>query len=139
MGSPGQGSSLASQKPPSQMRMHGQNSPPGRPYSLRSRFSFLLSCRLESVTAREPAGMHAVAAVLRFLFLGLGSVQSMLFLRVGVVLAVMLMACFAVRGAEELRPNDEDAKLNAVFQEYLKELFRREPLTATRLGEHALD
>ncbi|MGO9109681.1 MAG: DUF885 family protein, partial [Thermoguttaceae bacterium] len=55
------------------------------------------------------------------------------------VLAVMLMACFAVRGAEELRPDDEDAKLNAVFQEYLKELFRREPLTATRLGEHALD
>src|SRR5271157_5805704 len=153
MGSPGQGSSLASQKPPSQMRMHGQNSPPGRPYSLRSRFSFLLSCRLESVTAREPAGMHAVesvtarepagmhavAAVLRFLFLGLGSVQSMPFLRVGVVLAVMLMACFAVRGAEELRPDDEDAKLNAVFREYLKELFRREPLTATRLGEHALD
>ena len=74
---------------------------------------------------------------LRFLFLG--SDQSMLFPRVGVVLAVMLMACFAAHGAEELRPDDEDAKLNAVFQEYLKELFRREPLTATRLGEHALD
>ena len=63
----------------------------------------------------------------------------MLFPRVGVVLAVMLMACFAAHGAEELGPDDEDAKLNAVFQEYLKELFRREPLTATRLGEHALD
>ena len=42
----------------------------------------------------------------------------MLFPRVGVVLAVMLMACFAAHGAEELRPDDEDAKLNAVFQEY---------------------
>src|SRR5271157_3193858 len=35
----------------------------GRPYSLRSRFSLVLSCRLESVTAREAAGMHAVVAV----------------------------------------------------------------------------
>jgi len=63
----------------------------------------------------------------------------MLFPRVGVVLAVMLMACFAAHSAAELGPDDEDAKLNDVFQEYLKELFRREPLTATRLGEHALD
>src|SRR5271166_4559029 len=74
---------------------------------------------------------------LRFLFLG--SDQSMVFPRVGVVLAVMLMVCFAAHGAEELRPDDEDSKLNAFFQEYLKELFRREPLTATRLGEHAFD
>ena len=63
----------------------------------------------------------------------------MLFLRVGMVLVVVLMACFAVQGEEELGPEDEDAKLNAVFQDYLKELFRREPLTATRLGEHAFD
>ena len=44
------------------------------------------------------------------------------------------------RVAEEAsRPAEEDAKLGAVFQDYLKELFRREPLTATRLGEHAYD
>ena len=63
----------------------------------------------------------------------------MLFLRVGVMMAVMLMACVVAHGAEELRHEEEDSKLNALFQEYLKELFRREPLTATRLGEHSFD
>jgi uncharacterized protein (DUF885 family) len=33
----------------------------------------------------------------------------------------------------------EDARLNAAFQDYLGELFRREPLTATRLGDHTQD
>jgi uncharacterized protein (DUF885 family) len=55
------------------------------------------------------------------------------------VLAVMLMGFFVVHGEEDFRPDGEDARLNAVFQEYLDELFRREPLTATRLGQHAHD
>jgi uncharacterized protein (DUF885 family) len=33
----------------------------------------------------------------------------------------------------------EDAKLDALFREYLDETFRREPMSATRLGEHAFD
>ncbi len=34
---------------------------------------------------------------------------------------------------------EEDARLNAFFQNYLDALFRAEPLTATRLGEHKYD
>src|SRR5262249_41049247 len=33
----------------------------------------------------------------------------------------------------------EDVKLYAFFDNFLKDLFRREPLTATRLGEHTHD
>lgn len=63
----------------------------------------------------------------------------MRFRRSGVVLGGILMVCLTASAAEERRQSDEDAKLNAVFHDYLKELFRREPLTATRFGEHAFD
>ncbi|APW62583.1 DUF885 domain-containing protein [Paludisphaera borealis] len=33
----------------------------------------------------------------------------------------------------------EDARLNALFRDYLTETFHREPLSATRLGEHGFD
>ena len=55
------------------------------------------------------------------------------------MLGTMLMSANVVRAAEAERPSEEDAKLSAIFQDYLKELFRREPLSATRLGEHAFD
>ena len=60
-------------------------------------------------------------------------------LRGGLVLALFVMTCTLVPGAEKPRQADEDAKLSAFFEEYLKELFQREPLTATRLGEHGFD
>jgi uncharacterized protein (DUF885 family) len=34
---------------------------------------------------------------------------------------------------------DEDTKLTAFFKEYLEELFRQQPLEATRLGDHRFD
>ena len=42
-------------------------------------------------------------------------------------------------GEAATAPAAEDARLNALFHDYLKELFQREPLTATRLGEHGHD
>ena len=42
-------------------------------------------------------------------------------------------------GEAATEPAAEDARLNALFHDYLKELFQREPLTATRLGEHGHD
>lgn len=44
-----------------------------------------------------------------------------------------------VHAGDGAQPAGEDAKLEAVFRDYLRELFRREPLTATRLGEHEHD
>jgi uncharacterized protein (DUF885 family) len=55
------------------------------------------------------------------------------------MLVITLMSGVDAHGAPGSPMDDEAARLNAVFQEYLKELFRREPLSATRLGEHAFD
>ncbi|MBV8486698.1 MAG: hypothetical protein JO161_00330, partial [Planctomycetaceae bacterium] len=63
----------------------------------------------------------------------------MRFLRTGLVLVVMHMMATQVPSADEPRPNSEDAKLAGFFQDYLQQLFRRQPLSATRLGEHAFD
>ena len=51
----------------------------------------------------------------------------------------MIIMNGAVVNAEDAPPAGEDAKLDLVFQNYLRELFRREPLTATKLGEHSHD
>jgi uncharacterized protein (DUF885 family) len=45
----------------------------------------------------------------------------------------------STRAGEPARPAGEDEKLEAFFQDYLREVFRREPLAATRLGEHSQD
>ncbi len=55
------------------------------------------------------------------------------------VSAMLIMGGAFVHAEEATRPAEEDARLNTVFHDYLKELFRREPLTATRLGEHSFD
>ncbi len=55
--------------------------------------------------------------------------------------AVALAAClfaFSTSFADE-GGGDEDARLNAAFDAYLKEWFRREPVTATSLGDHSHD
>jgi uncharacterized protein (DUF885 family) len=44
-----------------------------------------------------------------------------------------------VNGETATGPAAKDARLNTLFHDYLKELFRREPFTATRLGEHGHD
>ncbi len=51
----------------------------------------------------------------------------------------MQMTVIQVSRADEPRPADEDVKFVGFFQEYLQQLFRRQPLSATRLGEHAFD
>jgi uncharacterized protein (DUF885 family) len=53
-------------------------------------------------------------------------------------LGVWLLASGA-RGAEDDRGRAEDARLEALFREYLDATFRAEPVTATRLGEHRYD
>ena len=55
-----------------------------------------------------------------------------------------LISCFlgaleARAVADEEREPTEDARLEAFFKEYLDEWFQREPLSATRLGEHRFD
>jgi uncharacterized protein (DUF885 family) len=55
------------------------------------------------------------------------------------VLVVTLMVVAPARGEDRLLRTGEDTKLDTVFQEYLGGLFQREPLTATRLGEHKFD
>ncbi|WP_165073972.1 DUF885 domain-containing protein [Paludisphaera rhizosphaerae] len=49
--------------------------------------------------------------------------------------AVIIMACAGVRAGEV----SEDARLQSLFAAFLQETFRREPTTATQLGEHAYD
>lgn len=57
-----------------------------------------------------------------------------------VLLLGILSFSFATGPAGEVdRMESEDVALDHVFHLYLKELFRREPLTATRLGEHSYD
>lgn len=63
----------------------------------------------------------------------------MRWVRVWLLSSGVIMSGAFVHAKDEGRSAEVDAKLNAIFQEYLKELFRRQPLTATRLGEHAHD
>jgi uncharacterized protein (DUF885 family) len=55
------------------------------------------------------------------------------------LLMILVMAAPWCRGAQPAATEGEDAHLLDVFRGYLHELFNREPLTATRLGEHAFD
>ncbi|WP_250847090.1 DUF885 domain-containing protein [Aquisphaera insulae] len=53
---------------------------------------------------------------------------------------VLFMISNAALGGETAGPSaGGDDRLNAIFQGYLKELFRREPMTATMLGDHSQD
>lgn len=49
--------------------------------------------------------------------------------------ALIIIACAGVEAGEV----SEDARLQSLFAGFLKETFRREPTTATQLGEHAYD
>ncbi|MDG3003311.1 DUF885 domain-containing protein [Paludisphaera mucosa] len=51
------------------------------------------------------------------------------------VIALSLLSRAPACGADDA----EDARLNGAFDVYLKESFRREPMSATRLGDHAYD
>lgn len=53
--------------------------------------------------------------------------------------ALALVACLSTSTAAFADDGAEDARLNATFDAYLKELFRREPVTATTLGDHSQD
>ncbi|WP_165249199.1 DUF885 domain-containing protein [Paludisphaera soli] len=46
---------------------------------------------------------------------------------------------FLAPGVCAAPPETEDTRLNTFFDGYMEETFRRQPLTATRLGEHAHD
>ena len=51
----------------------------------------------------------------------------------------LLLGMQGAHAAELLAPNVEDEKLAKAFKAYLDEAFRREPLMATRMGNHAYD
>jgi uncharacterized protein (DUF885 family) len=53
-------------------------------------------------------------------------------------LAFLILALFALASLPAAEDN-EDAKLTAFFKTYLDETFRRQPLEATRLGDHRFD
>lgn len=53
--------------------------------------------------------------------------------------AAALAACLLATTTALADDGPEDARLGAAFDAYLKELFRREPATATALGDHSQD
>lgn len=53
--------------------------------------------------------------------------------------AAALAACLLASAPTLADDGAEDARLDAAFDAYLKELFRREPATATALGDHSHD
>jgi uncharacterized protein (DUF885 family) len=63
----------------------------------------------------------------------------MSFLKAGLRTALVGLGVITMRTEAQAIVGEEDAKLNAAFQDYLGELFLREPLTATRLGDHTQD
>ena len=60
-------------------------------------------------------------------------------LRSSLLVLLLAVASGLSAAADEPAEAAEDAKLNALFRDYLSETFRREPLSATRLGEHGFD
>jgi uncharacterized protein (DUF885 family) len=61
-------------------------------------------------------------------------------MKVWVICAVLgLLAVPSLLRAADETSSGEDSKLNAFFQAYLDELFRMEPVTATRSGDHGHD
>jgi hypothetical protein len=50
---------------------------------------------------------------------------------------VLFAATFLVQPQD--KPNAEDAKLTALFKQYLDDDFKQRPLEATRLGDHRFD
>jgi uncharacterized protein (DUF885 family) len=55
-------------------------------------------------------------------------------INLSLILLASLIGCFTARADK-----DEDAKLNSFFQEYLDDHFQKQPLEATRLGDHRFD
>ena len=51
----------------------------------------------------------------------------------------MALLCAAAAGLVAASAQDEDAKLNSFFQNYLDACFRQQPLRATELGDHRFD
>jgi uncharacterized protein (DUF885 family) len=51
----------------------------------------------------------------------------------------LVVLALAAGGLAALADTTEDAKLNSFFQEYLDDHFQRQPLEATRLGDHRFD
>ena len=60
--------------------------------------------------------------------------------RVSLVLILSIASSSPAAADEPRAPTDtDDARLEAFFQDYLNEWFKRDPLAATRLGEHGFD
>src|SRR4051794_26161932 len=113
----------------------------GRNHSLNLALTLILSCTLNLSLNLAPSPLPALNLARRLAVAFPSSIRLTpipCFLGSLLLGAVIMIGSFAV-AEEASRPAEEDAKLGAVFQDYLKELFRREPLTATRLGEHAFD
>jgi uncharacterized protein (DUF885 family) len=60
-------------------------------------------------------------------------------MKLGLLLALLALLALAANPARAGEADDEDALLAAFFRSYLDEVFRAEPMTATRLGDHRFD
>src|SRR6188472_1801753 len=59
-----------------------------------------------------------------------------MFFKTSPYLAIVLLV---MTGTSQLLGASEDEKLQALFKDYLEEVFKEQPLTATSLGDHRYD